>query len=112
MESNERVGVTERQPRSYEERVAVAAKCSKALDLGFPMLVGVSRKRFLGTLLADADGEPRPARDRDDASVALTTLLAAEGIWGVRTHTVRGHRDAIDVVRRWQRPVGGVRALG
>jgi thiol-disulfide isomerase/thioredoxin len=39
MESNDRVGVTERQPRNYEERVEVARKCSRALDLGFPMLV-------------------------------------------------------------------------
>ena len=39
MESNDRIGVSERQPRSYEERVEVARKCSRALDLGFPMLV-------------------------------------------------------------------------
>jgi thiol-disulfide isomerase/thioredoxin len=39
MESNDRVGVTLRQPRSYEERVEVARKCVKTLDFGFPMLV-------------------------------------------------------------------------
>jgi thiol-disulfide isomerase/thioredoxin len=39
MESNDRVGVTLRQPRSYEERVAVAQKCGRALNFGFPMLV-------------------------------------------------------------------------
>ena len=39
MESNDRVGVTERQPRTYDERVQVARKCSKSLDFGFPMLV-------------------------------------------------------------------------
>ncbi len=39
MESNDRIGVSERQPRNYEERVAVAQKCSKTLDFGFPMLV-------------------------------------------------------------------------
>ncbi len=39
MESNDRVGVSLRQPRNYEERVEVAQRCSKALDFGFPMLV-------------------------------------------------------------------------
>jgi thiol-disulfide isomerase/thioredoxin/Ca2+-binding EF-hand superfamily protein len=39
MESNDRVGVTLRQPRTYEERVDVARKCVKSLDFGFPMLV-------------------------------------------------------------------------
>lgn len=73
------------------------------LDLGFPMLVGVSRKRFLGTLLAGPDQSPRPADERDDASVALTTLLAQRRVWGVRTHTVRPHRDAIAVVERLRR---------
>ena len=39
MESNDRVGVSIRQPRSYDERVAVAQTCSARLGLGFPMLV-------------------------------------------------------------------------
>lgn len=67
--------------------------------LGRPLLVGASRKRFLGELLAGPDG-PRPPKERDDAGVAITTLLAAGGIWGVRTHTVRPHRDAIAVATR------------
>jgi len=69
-----------------------------ALEL--PILAGVSRKTFLGTLLAGPDGTPRPAAERDDASAALTTLLASHGIWGVRVHTVRPSRDAIAVVTR------------
>ncbi|MGD7705052.1 dihydropteroate synthase [Microlunatus sp. Y2014] len=67
--------------------------------LGFPVLWGISRKAFLGRLLA-VDGELRPAVQRDDASVALTTYLALNGVWGVRTHTVRPHRDAVETVRR------------
>jgi alkyl hydroperoxide reductase subunit AhpC len=39
MESNDRVGVTERQPTTDDERVQIARKCSKSLNLGFPMLV-------------------------------------------------------------------------
>jgi dihydropteroate synthase len=68
-------------------------------ELGCPLLVGASRKRFLGELLA-ANGHPRPVDQRDDATLALTTLLAERGVWGVRTHTVRPHRDAIAVVGR------------
>jgi dihydropteroate synthase len=69
-----------------------------ALEL--PVLAGVSRKTFLGTLLAAPDGSPRPPKDREDATVALTTLLASRGIWGVRVHSVRASRDAIAVVDR------------
>ena len=69
-----------------------------ALEL--PVLAGVSRKTFLGTLLAAPDGSPRPPKDREDATVALTTLLASRGIWGVRVHSVRASRDAISVVDR------------
>ena len=68
--------------------------------LGLPQLVGVSRKSFLGTLLAGPDGAPRPPQGRDDATVALTTLLAQQGVWGVRVHAVRANRDAVEVVRR------------
>lgn len=72
--------------------------------LGLPMLVGVSRKNFLGVLLADANGKARPARQRDDASAALTTVAAMRRVWGVRVHAVRKNRDAIAVVSRLQRP--------
>ena len=65
-----------------------------------PMLAGVSRKTFLGRLLADADGNPRPPKERDDATTALTTVLALRGIWGVRVHSVRASRDAIAVAQR------------
>jgi dihydropteroate synthase len=63
--------------------------------LGHPLLVGASRKRFLGELLSG-----RPPQERDDATLALTTLLAQQGVWAVRTHAARAHRDAIAVVRR------------
>ena len=67
--------------------------------LGRPLLVGASRKRFLGELLAGPAGS-RPVRERDDAGTAITTLLAASGVWGVRTHTVRPHLDAIAIAAR------------
>ena len=45
--------------------------------LGYPLLVGASRKSFLGTLLAGPDGDPAPVDDRDDATTALSVVLAA-----------------------------------
>ncbi len=68
-------------------------------SLGQPLLIGASRKRFLGELLAVA-GLPRPPKQRDDATVALTALLAMKEVWGVRTHTVAAQRDAIAVAQR------------
>ncbi len=63
--------------------------------MGFPLLVGTSRKAFLGALLAAPDGTPRPATEREDANTALTVMLAQQGIWGVRVHDVRRNRDAL-----------------
>jgi dihydropteroate synthase len=71
--------------------------------LGYPVLYGLSRKTFLGTLLASSDGTPRPARERDDASLALTTLLAWRRVWAVRVHRVRPNVDAVTVVERLRR---------
>lgn len=75
--------------------------------MGFRLLIGASRKRFLGQLLATRDDSgaavPRPAKERDHASAAITTLLAtpghltAQGVWAVRTHAVPEHRDAVAV---------------
>jgi dihydropteroate synthase len=69
--------------------------------LGFPVLVGASRKRFLGTLLGTGPDDPRPSGERDDATVAVTALAAAAGAWCVRVHDVRPNADAVRVVRRW-----------
>jgi dihydropteroate synthase len=65
-----------------------------------PMLVGVSRKTFLGQLLAGTDRSPRPAKERDDATTALTAVFALRRVWGVRVHSVRASRDAIAVAQR------------
>lgn len=69
--------------------------------LGLPVLVGASRKRFLGHLLAGADGEPAPPLARDSATAAVSTLAAAAGAWCVRVHEVRGTADAVRVAQAW-----------
>jgi dihydropteroate synthase len=71
--------------------------------LGRPVLVGASRKAFLGRVLADAGGQPRPPDGRDAATAALSTLAAAQGAWCVRVHAVPASRDAVAVVARWGR---------
>ncbi|GAW48788.1 MULTISPECIES: dihydropteroate synthase [unclassified Nocardioides] len=68
--------------------------------LGFPLLVGASRKSFLGRLLADARGTPRPVEMREHANTALTIHLAHQGVWGLRVHDVRAARDALRVLER------------
>jgi dihydropteroate synthase len=72
------------------------------LDLGFPVLVGPSRKRFLGTLLAGADGTPRRADGRDTATATVSALAAVAGVWGVRVHDVAASRDATAVAAAWR----------
>ena len=64
---------------------------------GYPVLVGASRKGFLTRLLADPDGTPRPFIECDDATVAVTSLVAAAGAWCVRVHRVRPNADAVRV---------------
>lgn len=67
----------------------------------FPVLVGASRKRHLGRLLAGPDGTPRPFEECDDATVALTALVAAAGAWCVRVHKVPANADAVRVAAAW-----------
>ena len=68
----------------------------------FPVLIGASRKRFIGRLLAGPDGEPRPFSGSDDATVATTALAAAAGAWCVRVHKVPANADAVRVAAAWR----------
>lgn len=63
--------------------------------LGRPLLVGASRKSFLGTLLAGPDGTPRPPVGREHAHAALVPLMADQGVWCLRVHDVRATGDAL-----------------
>jgi dihydropteroate synthase len=81
---------------------ALLANLDVLADLGFPLLVGPSRKRFLGTLLAGADGIPRRPDDRDTATAVVSALAAAAGVWGVRVHDAAASRDAVAVAAAWR----------
>jgi dihydropteroate synthase len=61
---------------------------------GLPVLLGSSRKSFLGSLLAGADGTARPVAGREAATTALTMFAAMQGAWGVRVHEVAPNVDA------------------
>ena len=78
-------------------------------DLGCPLLVGASRKSFLGALLAE-DGEPRPVGEREHAHVALVALLAQRGVAIVRVHDVGATVDALRVVAAMTPPPQGAAA--
>lgn len=67
-----------------------------------PVLVGASRKRFLGALLADAYGAVRPPDGRETATAVISALAALHGAWGVRVHDVRASVDALKVVGAWE----------
>ncbi len=64
--------------------------------LGCPLLVGASRKSFLGALLA-TDGVARPVEDREHAHAALVAVLAGRSVDVLRVHDVRATRDALAV---------------
>lgn len=72
---------------------ALLARFHEITRLGLPVLLGASRKSFLGSLLGDPRG-PRPSNGREDATTALSMFAALNGAWGVRVHQVRSNVDA------------------
>jgi dihydropteroate synthase len=80
---------------------ALLRRLDVLVALGFPVLVGASRKRFLGHLLAEADGTLRPPQARDVATTVITGLAAHAGAWGVRVHDVAASMDAVAVATAW-----------
>jgi dihydropteroate synthase len=72
----------------------------------FPVLVGASRKRFLGLLLAGPDGTPRSFAGSDQATAAVTALAAAAGAWCVRVHQAPASADAVRVAAAWRAAAG------
>jgi dihydropteroate synthase len=98
--------------KNAEHNWALLAGLDRIVGLGLPVLVGASRKSFLGRLLAGADGSPRPAEQRDAASLATTVLAAEAGAWGVRVHDAAGSVDAIRTVEAVRRARAGERVGG
>jgi len=84
--------------KTADHNWTLLAHLDALIALGRPLLVGASRKSFLGKLLPDpSDGEPRPVVERDDATAAVTVAAALAGAWAVRVHDVRANADAVRV---------------
>jgi dihydropteroate synthase len=84
--------------KTAEHSWALVGALPQLAALGCPVLVGASRKGFLGALLAAPDGTPRPVEQRDAATAAVTVLAAQAGAWAVRVHDVAPSADAVRVV--------------
>jgi dihydropteroate synthase len=87
--------------KTADQNWEVLAATERLHELGHPLLVATSRKRFLGDLLAESDGTLRPPLERDDATTATTALAATAGAWCIRAHSVRRTADAVRVAARW-----------
>lgn len=74
-------------------------RLDEVLDLGFPILVGTSRKTFLGRLGLPAGAEPRPPLDRDVQTAATSMHAATLSAWAVRVHHVPWTLDAMRVAQ-------------
>lgn len=78
----------------------------KALDrfnaAGYPVLIGASRKRFVGALLADAGVDEPDMASKDNATAAISALCAEHGAWAVRVHDVEKSRDAVAIGNAWR----------
>lgn len=93
--------------KNAEHDLELLAQLAALRELGRPVLVAASRKRFLGRVLAGGAGSPPPARERDAATAAVSAIAAHEGAWAVRVHEVRASADAVRVARAIEGAGGG-----
>ena len=87
------LGFAKRPPHDW----ALLAHLGDICSLGFPVLVGASRKSFLGDLLGAGGPAGVPPAERDAATAAVSALAAAAGAYCVRVHDVRSSLDAVRV---------------
>ena len=94
--------------KDADDNWALLHGLDRLIELGFPVLVAASRKRFLGSLLPGSDARPREVAGRDPATAAITSLSAAAGAWAVRVHDVGPSADAVRVAAAWAAGRAGV----
>jgi dihydropteroate synthase len=85
--------------KTAEHNWRLCAHLDELVALGHPVMVGASRKSYLGRLLAGPDGQPRSPDRREAATVATSLLAVQAGAWGVRVHDVLATVDALKVLR-------------
>ena len=83
--------------KNPEQNWAVLRNVDRLAVIDQPVLIGASRKRFLGALLSDESGIMRPVEERDVATAAISAMVTQRGVWGVRVHDVGATVDAIKV---------------
>jgi dihydropteroate synthase len=93
--------------KNAEHNWALLHRLDALAGLSLPILIGASRKRFLGSLLAAPDGTPRDIAQREDATTAITAIAAHEGVWAVRVHEPRAAADAVRVAAALANPSNG-----
>jgi dihydropteroate synthase len=87
--------------KTAQHNWALLRALPELVAIGIPVLLGASRTRFLGALLAGPDGEVRPPEGREIATAVISALAALHGAWGVRVHDVRASVDALKVAGAW-----------
>lgn len=87
---------------SVEHNFPLMTALERFNTTGYPVLIGASRKRFVGAALADA-GIDKPNMDsKDNATAAISALCAEYGAWAVRVHDVEKSRDAVAIGNAWR----------
>jgi dihydropteroate synthase len=90
--------------KTTAHNLTLLARFDELVTAGFPVVIGTSRKRFLGLLLAGADGLPAgeavPAGDRLEGSIATATWAMWHGAGMIRAHDVRATVRAVGAVVR------------
>ena len=83
--------------KSQEQNLELIAKLDQLIAAfpDFPMLVGTSRKSFVGRILADKHGNPAPVEERLQGTLATITAAVMKGAHIVRTHDVKATRETI-----------------
>jgi dihydropteroate synthase len=84
--------------KTAEHNWALMAALPLLHDLGHPILLGASRKAFLGRLGQGPSGDPLPAAERDIETTATSVMAAMAGLWCVRVHDVTSTVRALAVV--------------
>ena len=86
--------------KSLEQNLELIAKLDQLIAAfpDYPLLIGASRKSFIGRLLADDSGTPAPASDRLHGSLATLTAAILKGAHIVRVHDVKAAADTVQVL--------------
>jgi dihydropteroate synthase len=73
--------------KDAEHNWAIIDSVESFVEMGYPVLIGASRKRFLGGDTPD---------EREQATIDLTKRLATTGVWAVRVHSVKPHKEVLE----------------